>query len=75
MFIFLFEKFFIQINELKTIDNIKFLQDYKEVNNDICPGGGIGRRVGLKIRLDSPPVPVQVWLRAIFLRLSKEGLF
>lgn len=31
-----------------------------------CPGGGIGRRVGLKIRLGSPPVPVQVWLRAPF---------
>lgn len=28
------------------------------------PGGGIGRRVGLKIRLGSPLVPVQVWLRA-----------
>ena len=40
-----------------------------------CPGGGIGRRVGLKIRLGSPPVPVQVWLRAPLKGLSFEGPF
>ncbi len=36
----------------------------------LCPGGGTGRRVGLKIRLGSPPVPVQVWPRAPLLEDS-----
>ncbi len=38
------------------------------------PGGGIGRRVGLKIRLELNPVPVQVWPRAI-IKSSKEFFF
>ena len=34
----------------------------------LSPGGGIGRRIGLKIQRGSPLVPVQVWPRAFFLR-------
>ena len=32
-----------------------------------CPGGGIGRRKGLKIPRGVTPVPVRFWLRAPFL--------
>lgn len=40
----------------------------------LCPGGGIGRRAGLKIRLGLNPVPVQVWPRA-FLKELERVLF
>lgn len=43
--------------------------------NLISPGGGIGRRVGLKIRLELNPVPVQVWPRAILKELKFEFFF
>lgn len=36
----------------------------------LSPGGGIGRRAGLKIRLGLNPVPVQVWPRAPLKRHS-----
>ena len=47
----------------------------KLIENRICPGGGIGRRVGLKIRLELNPVPVQVWPRAVFKRTQMSPFF
>ena len=41
----------------------------------MCPGGGTGRRVGLKIQLGSPLVPVQVWPRANLKTHSKTNEF
>ncbi len=42
----------------------------------ICSSGGIGRRVGLKIQLGSPLVPVQVWPGAPLKKdLKFSGLF
>ena len=47
----------------------------EQIENLICPGGGIGRRVGLKIRLELNPVPVQVWPRAFVKRTLLQGSF
>ena len=41
----------------------------------LCPGGGIGRRAGLKIRLGLNPVPVLVWPRAFLKELERVLFF